>query len=185
MQSKHLRYLSFTGLFAAVVFITIRFIPYIPLGNAGYVNLGDVFIYLAVCMLPTPYAAVAGALGAGLADLSFDAALWVVPTIVVKSLLVLCAKWFARNSRGLWRDIRIGLAGWVTVVGYYFAEVLLIRLLIAKGTPWQGAFVGAAASIFGNLAQAVCCGIVFVVLSRALHRIPFFQKYWVETSTKE
>ena len=178
MRDKKMQWLILTSLFAALIFVTVRFIPAFPLGNMGYVNFGDTFIYLSALMLPAPFACVASALGAGLADLSFNAVLWVIPTIIIKSLLVLSASFFAKKTKGLPRDISIALCGVITVVGYYLAEVLLLRFFLASADGWRAAFVGASASIVGNAMQAIVCGVAFVLISSAMHRIPFFRKFW-------
>ena len=178
MKSKKTNNLILTALFAALIFVTVRFIPAFPLGNMGYVNFGDTFIYLGALMLPAPFAMLAGAVGAGLADLSFNAVLWVIPTVIIKSLLALAAQPFTKYAKGVWRDIGIALCGVITVGGYYLAEVVLLRFFIAAADGWHAAFIGAAASILGNTMQALVCGIAFVLISSAMHRVPFFCKFW-------
>ncbi len=178
MKTKQTQHLILTALFAALIFVTVRFIPAFPLGNMGYVNFGDTFIYLSALMLPAPLAMLASAVGAGLADLSFNAVLWVIPTVIIKSLLVLAATPFAKHAKGILRDVGIALCGVITVGGYYLAEVVLLRFFLAAADGWSAAWIGAAASIFGNTMQAVVCGIAFVLISTALHRIPFFSRFW-------
>ena len=67
-QSVRMRYLTITGLFAAMIAIMTAYICHIPVGaNNGYIHFGDSLIYLAAALLPTPYALAAAAIGGGLA----------------------------------------------------------------------------------------------------------------------
>lgn len=60
-----------SALLAAMIFLSVAYLFHIPVGaNAGYVHLGDAFIYLAAVLLPRPYAFAASAIGAGFADIA-------------------------------------------------------------------------------------------------------------------
>ncbi len=87
-QRENLRLLTTTALFAAAITVMTAYMLHIPLPTGGYIHLGDALIYLAACLLPVPYAAAAAAIGAGLADL-LTAPMWVLPTLVIKAVLVL------------------------------------------------------------------------------------------------
>ena len=68
--------MAVTGLMTAMTVIFTAYIFHIPVGvNGGYVHFGDSVIYLAAALLPTPYAFVVGA--------------WMLPTIIIKMLIVL------------------------------------------------------------------------------------------------
>ena len=174
MKNKKLQNMCLTGLLAALIFVITRFLPPIPLGNQGYVNLGDSVIYLSVLLLPTPLACAAAAIGAALSDLTYGYVLWVIPTFIIKPLIVLCAK--ALSKHFACKDLMITLSGTVGVVGYYLAEVILIRFFIEGGAPWDTALVGAAASIWGNVLQAFASGVIFYILAKVLRKIPYFKE---------
>ena len=87
-QQTHLRQLVLTALFASAITVMTAYILHIPIPTGGYIHLGDALIYLAACLLPLPYAAATAAVGAGLADL-LTAPMWVLPTLVIKAVLVL------------------------------------------------------------------------------------------------
>ncbi|MDE6992480.1 MAG: ECF transporter S component, partial [Lachnospiraceae bacterium] len=56
-QTLKLKYLTITGLMAAMITIMTAYICHIPTGiNGGYIHFGDSLIYLAAAILPTPYA---------------------------------------------------------------------------------------------------------------------------------
>ena len=69
-NSKQIRLLTTTALFAALITIFTAYIGHVPVGtNGGYIHFGDSLIYIAAAVLPMPYAFAAGAIGGGLADL--------------------------------------------------------------------------------------------------------------------
>ena len=88
-QSQKTRTMILTALFAALVFVVTRI--NIPTGIGSHIiHVGDSIIYIAACILPMPYAMAAGAIGAALADaLTPGAMVWVIPTLLIKPLLVL------------------------------------------------------------------------------------------------
>ena len=55
-----IRKLTASGVFAALIYVFTAYL-HIPTG-AGYTHAGDGLIYLAACILPTPYAMAAGAI---------------------------------------------------------------------------------------------------------------------------
>ena len=51
---------------------------------------GRRLLYLAASLLPAPYAAAAGAIGAGMADLLSGYSIWAPGTIIIKALTAFC-----------------------------------------------------------------------------------------------
>ena len=84
ISSNRTRLLVTAALFAAVITLTTAYLLHIPVPT-GYVHLGDAFVYLAASLLPAPYAVVAAAIGAGLADLLTYPA-WMPATLVIKAV---------------------------------------------------------------------------------------------------
>ena len=88
-RSTKIKYLTETGLMAALITIMTAYICHIPVGvNGGYIHFGDSLIYLAAVLLPRPYALAAAAIGGGMADL-LTAPMWMPATIIIKMLIVL------------------------------------------------------------------------------------------------
>ena len=80
------RYLTTTGLMAALITIMTAYICHIPVGmNGGYIHFGDSLIYLTAVLLPRPYALAAAAIGGGMADI-LTAPMWAPATIIIKIL---------------------------------------------------------------------------------------------------
>ena len=158
-----------TGLLAAMVFLTTAYVMHIPVGvGSGYIHLGDTVIYLAAVLLPTPYAIAAAAIGGGLADLMSGAAVWMIPTVIIKSLMVL--PFTAKKERML--CLRNGLApifsGLIGVAGYFVAEIVILCL---SGSAFGAAVAGSAVSILPNGMQEIAGGAAFLLLAVAMDRL--------------
>ena len=155
-EHQQLYRLVTAALFAAAIAVMTAYMLHIPIPTGGYIHIGDALIYLAACLLPLPYAVGAAAVGAGLADL-LTAPMWVVPTLIIKAIVVL--PFTSRRTRILCpRNIAaIFISGLISPVGYGLAACVLL------GGP--NAFLP---QFLGTLIQAVASGAVFVVLALAL-----------------
>lgn len=150
-----------TALFTAIICVTTAFIFHIPTGiNGGYIHIGDAFIYLAACVLPTPYAMLAASLGGGLADILSGSILWVIPTIIIKPILVLFFKRINGkifNKRNIFGTIFAGVVG---LFGYYLADVV-----------FSGSFIAPLLTLPIGCIQPIGSGIIFLIIASAFDRI--------------
>ena len=163
---EKMKNLTLSAMFAAVIMLMILYLFHIPVGSSGgYVHFGDAFFYLAACFWPRPYAHRAAAIGAGLADVLSGSAIWAIPTMMIKPLTAL---WFTNKQEKLFNRhnlIGVLIAGAVSIVGYYLAEVILV-----------GSWTAPLLTIWGNVVQAVGSGILFVVMSFAIDRVSLKKK---------
>lgn len=158
-RGVRLKYLTLTGLMAAMTTIMTACICHIPTGiNGGYIHFGDAVIYLAAALLPTPYALAAAAIGGGLADL-MTAPMWAPATIVIKMLIALP---FSSKSAKIVTPRNVAASAAACILsgaGYYIAEYLLF-----------GAWAAPAASVAGTLIQSGGSALFFVVFGLALDK---------------
>ena len=155
-QRENLRLLTTTALFAAAITVMTAYMLHIPLPTGGYIHLGAALIYLAACLLPVPYAAAAAAVGAGLADL-LTAPMWVLPTLVIKAVLVL---FFTSKSERI-----LCPRNWAAVVvaGLFSPAAYALANCVMAGT--MTAFLP---QFLGTLAQGIGSGALFLVIAPAL-----------------
>ena len=156
-----MRYLTLTGLMAAMITMMTAYICHIPIGvNGGYIHFGDSIIYLAAVLLPTPYALAAAAIGGGLADL-MTAPMWAPATIIIKMLITIP---FTNKSAKIITPrniIATVIAYLITGIGYFIAEYIIF-----------GSFGSALiASLSGNLIQSVGSAIFFIIFGLALDKV--------------
>lgn len=159
--------LTLTALMGALVFVATMFVHLpVPL-SSGYVHIGDAFIYLAACILPTPYAVLSAVIGAGLAD-AIGYPVYIIPTIIIKALIALT---FSSNGSKIVSARNIAsviVASVMGLAGYFFADWILLG---SGYTALLNAFLGAF--------QPVASAVVYVALGFALDRVNFKNRFWL------
>ena len=166
---KHLRYGAFAALMAALTFLFTAYVMHIPVGiGSGYIHLGDTMVYLGAALLPTSYAMVAAALGGVLSDALSGGFVWILPTVIIKALMVL--PFTAKQPRLFCRRNAFAplIAGVIGVVGYWVAEVVILLL---SGSTLSAAVAGSMLSVLPNVVQEVAGGVAFLALAVALDRV--------------
>lgn len=166
-RSKKTRYMVTASLFAALICLTTAYILHIPTGNSGYVHIGDAFIYLGAALLPTPYAIFCAAIGAAMADLVTGSAVWVVPTLIIKSILVL----FLTSKTNKIINIR-------NVLGSFIAGFVGWVLYMVAGGIIVGSFTSAFVFSLIGLVQPIGSFIVFILIGLALDKFDIKKKYF-------
>ncbi len=165
MKRASLFHLILTALFAALILVFTAYIGHIPLpGTNGFIHFGDALIFLAASLLPKPYAAAAGLLGGGLADLlTFPST--TVPTIVIKGCVALCFS--AKPEKILCPRNTLALlpAGLVTLGGYYAAGGILFG--------WTAAL---AQGLTANAVQVLGSSAIYILLGLATDKIQLKHK---------
>lgn len=166
---SRIKYMSFTGIMAALITIMTAYVCHIPVGsNGGYIHFGDALIYLAAVLLPRPYAFVAAAIGGGLADL-LTAPMWVIATIIIKMLIVIPFSNKSHNIVTARNVIATVIAYVISALGYYFAEYLLF------GT-WSVFLVSIISSSIQSLGSAIVFIVFGIALDKAHVKLRFFIK---------
>ncbi len=156
---KKTRNLTMTALFGAMVCVATMFIHLPVPMTGGYVHIGDAFIYLAACMLPMPYAMAAGAIGAGLADALSGYYVYVLPTIIIKALLVIPFSAKGDKIISLRAVVASIIASVIGVAGYFVADWII-----------YGNMATAIANMFAGTVQPFSSMVIFVMLGYALDK---------------
>ena len=157
MRRNRIKMMCISGIFSAIVFVVTAYL-HIPTYN-GYVHCGDGFIFLAACILPTPYAMLVGAIGALLADLLTGFAIWAPGSVVIKALIAMLFSCKAKKIVTVRNSIMLLPAALISIVGYYLYEVLI-----------TGNFIVSLSGIPGSAIQAVASSIVFITAGLAMDK---------------
>ena len=152
MKSK-IKLITITGVFTAIVYVLTAYLRFPT--HTGYTHIGDGFIYLAACLLPLPYAAFVGGMGALLADCLTGFAVWAPASIVIKiaAVMFFSSKKKVISTRNILALIPASL---LCIGGYYLYDALIL-----------GNFVSALAGIPGYITQSVLSSAFFIVLGLA------------------
>ena len=157
MKNRTTRRICLTALMAAIIYVFTAYI-HVP-SPTGYTHVGDGFLYLAASLLPAPFAAAAGAIGAGLADLLSGYGIWAPGTVIIKVLTAFC--FTSRREKLVNKRNVLGIlpALVLCVGGYYLYEALI-----------TGNFTAPALGIPGYLTQVALSSVVYLALGSALDR---------------
>lgn len=129
------------------------------IGTNGYLNLGDMVVFLAALTLGSKGGFLVGGLGSGLADILLGYSHYAPITFIVKGLEGYIAGKILETKLGQDKPIIATVIGGVWMAfGYYFAEIFMYG---AKA---------ALASIPGNLMQGLLGAVAAVVLFGALKK---------------
>lgn len=174
MKKNKTQKLCETALFAALVFLGV-FLFKFPL-PMGYMHLGDCMIFLAVMMMGGKRAALAGGIGAALADIVSGYTIWAGPTFLCKALLALVMglfiekKAFGLHGKPFWILGGI-LGGLVQIAAYLF----FWRVLFGKA-----AMIAALLPLFVQTGLGI--GIAFAIA--ALLERTALRKHFINMSQK-
>ena len=156
--------LTLCALFAAIITVTIAYLPKLPLA-VGYVHIADAFVFLAASILPLPYSVIACAIGGGLADVLCGYAIYAPASFVIKGVTALFFKSaFSRTSTQIGRIICLrNLLALLPSALVCFGGYFLYELLIYD-------FAAAAVGIPMNLLQSAVGAAIFAAIGLILDK---------------
>lgn len=120
--------ITFTGLFAALIFIFTFTFKIPSISGLGYAHLGDMFIIISVWMLGRKHAPLAAGIGAALADIASGFAIWALPTFMIKFIMasiigIIAEKILEEKYMGYLIGTIVG--GLVHIAGYLLAWIVI------------------------------------------------------------
>jgi uncharacterized membrane protein len=123
----------------------------IPGAHGGYVNLGDMAIFLSAVLIGNPWAGIAAALGSGLSDFLAGYTEYIIPTVVIKGLMGLIIAVFSRRDNPSLFKLGTFFCGIVMCGGYFAFALFYYRAGSTLGFP------SAVNDLPLNIAQAAVC----------------------------
>jgi uncharacterized membrane protein len=136
---------------AFIFTVTWSFRVPIPATNGGYINLGDVIIYIAAFTVGGPEAVIGAAIGSALADLLGGAIVYILPTFFIKGLMAAIALLIIRKKTFIRYILACLSGGAIMTAGYGIYEYFVFGFAYAAGSlpmnilQWLGGTVIAAA----------------------------------------
>lgn len=166
-RTVSVRSLCITAVLTAVVFI-MTFVPKIPI-PLGYAHLGDAVIFLTILFTGRKNAALAAAIGSALSDLIGGFPLWIVPTLLIKWIMVEIVYRIVRPEGRTWSILSLKvilaflisslwMAGAYTVAGGILYGSMGAALASTPGLLMEGALNTAAALIAGTILEKAGAG---------------------------
>ena len=161
MNDKKTKSIIYTALFAALVCVATFIIRIPSIVTNGYVHLGDGFIFIAIILLGKKNGALAGAIGASLADMLSGYSHYILPTFIIKLVMGyvmgLIIEKLPSNKSGWLIGATVGSL-W-QIIAYYIVGSLFI-----------GSFITTLMDIPGNFMQSLVGIVITLLLSGQLKK---------------
>lgn len=163
MENQKLKEITRYAIMIALTTV-MTMVVHIPTPSTkGYLNLGDMVVFLAAIMFGRKGGFIVGGFGSGLADMLLGYTHYVPITFIVKGLEGFIAASLLKTNLGKKVPIIPMILGGVWMAfGYYIAEIFMYG---AKA---------ALASVPGNIVQGLFGGVVAAVLGVALKKTGVF-----------
>ncbi|MDO5124950.1 MAG: TIGR04002 family protein [Ruminococcus sp.] len=162
--NQKIKKLALTGLFMAMTYVLTAFfhIPTIK----GYVHVGDAIVFIASCVLPTPYAIASASIGGALADALSGYWIWVPATLLIKGLTALF--FTSKKEKVICRRNLLALIpALILCVGGYG---------LYSGFVIYDSLVAGFADAFANTMQIVTSAFLYVILGLAFDKLSLKKK---------
>jgi uncharacterized membrane protein len=148
-----------TGIMAALVAAGTMLVQIYNPATRGYLNFGDIMIFVSALTFGPVVGGVAGGVGSALSDVLSGYGYFAPFTLVIKGFEGSIAGLISNRNKA-WRDvIAVTIAGTGMVTGYFLAEFFPLQI------EW-----GALAEVPGNITQIVVGAAVGVPLALVLRR---------------
>lgn len=170
IKPNSIQSLTILGLLIALVAVSTMVIKIPTFSTEGYIHLGDSMIFLAAVMFGKKKGAIAGGLGSAMADLLLGYTHWILPTLIIKTLMGygvgIIADQESNNLINLRNSVALVLGASWMVLGYFVAGGIM-----------KGSFLISAASVPANLIQGFVGALLFIPIGVALKRTKYFEQY--------
>lgn len=160
MELQQRKRITKCALFGLITYLLCMTGAFFRLGGGMYLHVGDAAVYGAALVLPLPDALIAAVVGCAAADLTLGSAMYLLPTVILKSLTVLAIKGLLRlTDREPLQDGLICLSGAViTVAGYFCADLILSNV------------GGAAENSLFELVQGGAAAVLYLLCAGSLRK---------------
>ncbi len=126
---KNPKYIGVVAVFAALAFVTTRFIQIPILQTGGYLNFGEAVIFISAIFFGPVVGGLVGAIGPALADLTSPYAAYAPFTFVIKGIEGFVVGKIAFNSEDRYKKILAIIAGGsIMVIGYFVVQITVFLI---------------------------------------------------------
>jgi uncharacterized membrane protein len=151
--------LLLAAIMAALVTVATVLVQIPNPATGGYINFGDIMIFVSALMFGPAVGGFAGGIGSFLADIASGYAFFAPYTLVIKGSEGLIVGLIS-NRRSVSRDVLgVVLGGSVMIVGYFVAEFYPLQL------GWA-----ALTEVPGNISQVIVGAVVGIPVTLALRK---------------
>ncbi|MGN0342779.1 MAG: ECF transporter S component [Roseburia sp.] len=162
-SKSNIQFLVVTAIFIALTYLFTAFINVrLPIAaNGGLIHLGNVPLFIGAIIFGKKTGMIAGGVGMGLFDLLSGWTLWAPFTLVIVGIMGYVVGRITEkpsHQKFGWYVVAIGAALVIKIVGYYIAEAILYKSLVAPVT-----------SIPGNVVQILVAAVIVLIIITPLN----------------
>ena len=165
-NSVSVRFLCKTAMMTALICIMTA-VPRIPI-PLGYAHLGDAFIVLAVLFAGRREGIWAAGIGSALADVLGGFPIWIVPTLIIKSVMAYLLSKIACDAEGNCRVFSVR-----TLIGVLVCMAWMVFGYTAAGAVLYGGLAAGLSSTPGLAAKAVVNTVIAYAAGGVLEKAGF------------
>ncbi len=159
MESKKIKLMVRYALMMALTTVMTMLISIPNPATKGYLNLGDMVVFLAAMIFGKKGGFIVGGLGSALADVILGYGYFAPFTLIVKGLEGFIAGWILEKRLGQKYPLLATITGGIWMaMGYFMVEIFMVGM------------APAASEIPGNLVQGGLGAITAVILGIALSK---------------
>lgn len=151
------------GLGLAIVFILTAYIA-VPIGQFGYVNVGDCAIFLFSTILPPSLSFLVGGIGSALADLHLGYTHYAIFTLFVKGIEAIIVSTCIHRFPTKVKLLSFILGAVFMVMGYYFSDAILYGDYVV-------AFSGVGFNSMQGMISFTIASILFPIFKKITYRV--------------
>lgn len=160
------RTITRTAMLTAIIFI-MTFIPRIPI-PFGYAHLGDAVIFLTILFAGRRQSAAAASIGSALSDMIGGFPLWIVPTLLIKWIMVDIVFVIARGNH----EVSSILSGRV-ILAFTASAAWMVLSYTAFGAILFGSTAAGMAMLPGLLGEGIINMAVALGAATVLQKLHF------------
>lgn len=142
------------------------FCPKIPI-PLGYAHLGDAVIYLLVLFIGRREACFAASIGSALADLIGGFPIWIIPTLIIKWVMVEAVFLIVRPDKAPCKLLSARM-----VLAFFVSSAWMVVSYTAAGAVLYSSIASALPMIPGLIGEGVINMIIAFAAGMALRHLP-------------
>ena len=169
MKSKMNTFSLCSGALMAAVICIMTMIVQIPI-PLGYAHLGDAFILLTVAFLGKREGVWAGGIGSAMADLMTGYTQWVLPTLLIKSIMG-----FAIGYLAWGKEKKLHMASVRTLIASIAGVAVMIAGYTIAGAVMNGSIYTGLLQVPGLTLEGIIGMAIFYVIGFVLERANVFR----------
>ena len=158
--------LCYAAVLTALVFV-LTFVPKIPI-PLGYAQLGDAIIFASVLFSTRRQAALAASVGSALSDFIGGFPLWIIPTLIIKYVMVEAVFYTVRPDKREWK-----LTSPRVFLGFFLSAAWMVLSYTVSGSLLYGSWAVGIPMVPGLIGEGVVNMIAAYALAACLVKARF------------